>query len=296
MRQNRVLFPISTLVYDTYTGHAQEGIFEDFDGGKNLAITPRPEDLTIEQADNRIGNRIKSGYSDRQQFSTYSFDLNFAEYFFYKILQRIQVDADAVPTQVEMLDFINPDIDDIKGDGYTRRYGVISELELIGSTNNRQGEFDSGSGAFLRGYRCQGVRFRFEERGIPIPLTLTTTAGSLTVYPLRGELDPVILGEDLLTDGYSQSFVEVERKRREFTVNIRTSNQDEFNTLLALQDSQVNVTTGIFTRATLEYDGGSYQGTISNVSSQDATYTRYNKVTTLQEKVIGGFTFKFTEV
>ncbi len=287
---------MSTLVYDTYVGHAKSGIFEDFDGSQNLAITPRPEDLSIDQAENKLGNRIKSGYGDRQQFSTYSFDLNFAEYYFYKVLQRIQTDADAGFTQVEMLDFINPDIDDIKGDGYTRRYGVISELNLIGSTNNRQGEFDGGSGTFLRGYRCQGVRFVFEERGLPVPLTLTTTAGSLTIYPLRDEIEPVILGEDLIVDGYSQPFVEVERKRREFTVNIRTNNQDEFNTLIALQNSQVDVATGEFSQATLDYDGSSYQGVISNVASQNATYTRYNKITMGQDKTIGGFTFKFTEI
>ena len=301
--KNKVLFIASDAIYALFSQQSPADAWERFEDRWALKIIPNPEDVSSQQGEDLFGNITVSDYTDRRGLHAYSFDLRYNLYYFYKILQKIQAEAvsGGAPQQVEMVDFINPDPEDTQEDGgeikgYTKRYGAIADLELIGSTMwQYTSTFVTGVGEYLKTYRCQGTRFRFEERGVPSELTLTAPAGSLSLYPLRDEFELSYDGGENVTDGYSATFVEVERKRRQITVNMALNDTSIVDTLLSLQSSCV-LANGTFSSATLTYGGDSITGIIREVKPNGGIYTRTNKSTLLQETTNNGFSFRFTEV
>ena len=307
MIRNKVLIKIPTSLYSKYAPFVPPNIFEEFQGEWTLKILPIIDNLAATQTQDNFGNAVIADYPSRDgQLHSYTFDLKYNLYAYYKILQELQIastDGSGNPTQVEIIDFIDPLGDDItlQGGGgaipyYTTRYGAISSLEVIGATWYQfQDTFHSPNNEYLRSYRCQGTRFTFEERGVPLPLVVTAPAGTMTLYPLREELDLNYEGNDERKYGYSDVFVRIEAKKRILSVESTQNDITLFNTLLSLQTSCV-LGTGEFSSATITYNGETITGIIRDLRRKKGLYTRTNRTTQLQEVTTGGFGFKFQEL
>ncbi len=308
MIRNKVLFKVSTDLYSKYAPFVPAQVFEQIDGEWGLKILPIIDQLSTTQALDPFGNAVIDDYSSRDgQLHTYTFDLKYNLYAYYKILQELQetaVDGSGNPIQVEMVDFIDPKSSDltIPSGGIdqipyrTTRRGVIANLELSGATSYQfTNQYYSPNSEFLRTYRCLGTRFTFEERGVPLPLILTAPAGTMTIYPLRDELEQTYEGNDERKYGYSDVFVRVEVKKRIISVDSGLNDRTIFDNLYNLQQSCV-LGTGEFSAATMQYDGETITGVIRDLRRKKAVYTRVNRDTLLSESTIGGFSFKFQEL
>ena len=298
MTKNKLLFPVSTAIYNIFSPQTPTQTWEDFDGGKALAIVPNPADFSSDLGTDIMGNTTISAYTPRDRPLTYTVDLKYNLWAYYKILQAIQDEANTgVAQQVRVIDYINPDWGDlgIGGDEYTERWGVITQLQTTGATRwEYTGSFIGGSQKFLKLLRCQGTRFVFEERGVPIQLTITAPGGSFSIFPLRDEVNIADSGKVDLKDGFTATHAMVTRQKHTVTVNSKLNDRSHIDTLKTLYASCVS--NNVFTAASLTYGDFAIQGAISEIRQLQGEYTQYNKTTMLQDSTNGGFTFKFIEL
>ena len=304
MPKNKVLFPVSQAVYLKFSQQTPAEIWEQFEGSFALKIVPNPNDLTSQSGEDLIGNAILSDYSPRGTSAGYEFQLRYSLYAYYKILQEVQKEATGTvpPTQIVMVDFVNPDPEDTQESGgtikgFTKRYGRITELGLIGSTEFKFTQnFVPSAGQFLKEYRCQGTRFVFEETGVPNEMAISAPAGTVSIFPTAGEVSITYLGNETITDGFSDTFVEIEKRRIVLEVDTRLNDVNLVSSLIALRNSCI--VNQVFTPATLAYpELGTLEGVISNIRTRGAYSSRINKATpTTTDTVTQGFSFRFTQL